>query len=89
MTHSIIFRSYGAYTIIVRPLDYKYFVPTGLRPLFSSCFVIRHNSNTLTEHNLTLGQRPLIAINPVQENLSPQQLGLAFNSLAQAFSYLY
>ncbi len=35
------------------PLGYKYFVPTGLKPFSSSCFVITDNSNTLTEHYLT------------------------------------
>ena len=53
MTYSITFRSYGACSIMLGPLGYKYFVPTGLKPFSSSCFVITDNSNTLTEHYLT------------------------------------
>jgi len=35
---------------MLRAMDYKYFIPTGLRPFFSSYFVITHHSNTLREH---------------------------------------
>ena len=34
----------------IEPMDYKYFIPTGLRQFFSSWFVVLHNGNTLSEH---------------------------------------
>ena len=34
MTPSIIFRSYGAYSVILRPTGYKYFRPYGTKAVF-------------------------------------------------------
>ena len=42
------------------PLGYKYFVPTGLKPFSSSCFVITDNSNTLTEHYRIYGSGVIV-----------------------------
>ena len=49
MTDSIIFRSYGACSIMLGPLGYKHFVPTGLWRLPQAVLLSRPNSNTLTE----------------------------------------
>ena len=52
MTHPIIFRSSGACPIILEPIVYKHFVPTGLRPFSSKLFGFHRQSDTLTERHL-------------------------------------
>ena len=49
MTHPIIFRSYGACPIILGPIVYKHFVPTGLRPFSMKLF--HYHGNTLTQQD--------------------------------------
>ena len=53
MPHSIIFRSYGAYLIMLSPLGYKYFVPTGLSRFSQAILLSRTTATQLTEPLLT------------------------------------